>query len=1010
MTWDSEAERASGGRPVVALEIALETLKGIDNLALDLDGANDYAWVADHADFDITSDLTIECHINPDVVAGTQFLLDKGGVTALQNAYGLELVGDEIRMFGTANGAPGTLWIVGTTVANLLINTWYTIKAVYDAGATEVSIYLDGIEIARANNVHQEFCTLAGTIPAANFSSTTRVTIGADSANGNKFNGEIDFIGVEARENDNGDALAKIGSRGYWNMNQRLNAAGDLPDQSGNEHDLTVVHLADADFVTVEASQEFTLRLSDVGLADSEFFWEPKIISASIKRAVNIQTNEVVSPEALITFEDVDGEIASLLSDNDAEIQGKIATLYSKFIADDGAIQTETMAVGIVEIRSQTTTTTTIALRPLTIEKLGLLQQQIDDDLSPSVPAQEIGKGFPVLVGEVRTAGTFDGKNLPVRCPMVNDFPNQEIVILHQGPGNNLTDSTLLRERNGIILDLGQEGLGNWNLSGVFSAEAEVGRIRTVIAGTLTAAAGYLDGDNIYVDQAAGVHGRGTVSFITFDGTNDYYTATAAERIGLSSLLLPDDAQLDFGTDNGPDAFTIEIKFRPATIAAGADTLIGINDSTPANKRSWLLYRNANNLSFNISQDGTAVKIYRTNTTALVAGVDHTVRVACELGVDVKIWINGVAQALIGGGGVPYDSLFDGIAADVDFMIGAADTGAGFAMPWEGRIYYVLVAEGAQDLASGTTDDRDSPLADIYQEWGMWPASQILSYVGNTAPQGVSLARADYASLENNDSEHTPAWVIDRLLRWTSYWNLPPEFIDRDSFATLAAEQEVDGWDDFSTKPYAGVIPWEDNSPIELPATKILGLLLKSQDAVLYENIDGKLSIASADIVSLVATPDENIGEDDFTEADVTIVKRPFQLLNHARYRFRLNNKGGSEFVILADDLTSQAAYGLTTEDTEITLHFVRSQLLARDIITRQMLRLAGDAIQVEFDLTGLWGARINPAETLAITHPQHGWTSKQFYVLSVAPDFIAGVVRIKAISRGDVHGPIIFS
>ena len=1004
MTWDAEAERASGGRPVAALEIALETLKGIDNLALDLDGANDYAWVADHADFDITSDLTIETRINPDAVAGVQMLLHKRSAT---DGWSLELSGDEARLY-LHNAADSDADVV-TTTANLTAGSYQTIKAVYDASAQEISFYLAGVEIARANNTAQENCTLVGVIPASIGVNATRVTVGADAAGANRFNGQIEFIGVEAAENDNGDALAKIGSRAYWNMNQRLNAAGDLPDQSGNEHDLTVVHLADADFVTVEASQEFTLRLSDVGLADSDFFWEPKIISASIKRAVNIQTNEVISPEALVTFEDVDGEIASLLSDNDAEIQGKVATLYSKFIADDGAIQTETMAVGIVEIRSQTTTTTTIALRPLTIEKLGLLQQQIDNDLSPSVPAQEIGKGFPVLVGEVRTAGTFDGKNLPVRCPMVNDFPNQEIVVLHQGPGNNLTDSTLLRERNGIILDLGQEGLGNWNLSGVFSAEAEVGRIRTVIAGTLTAAAGYLDGDNIYVDQAAGVHGRGTVSFITFDGTNDYYTATAAERIGISSVLLPDDAQLDFGTDNGPDALTLEIKFRTDTII-GNHVLAGIWDDISGNKRSWRVFLVVDTIRLAISQNGIATKVYDATTTAIVAGVDYTLRIPIELGVDVKIWLNGVAQVLGGGGGVPHDSLFDGNAAGVDFMIGAYDTGAGFAQPWDGRIYYMLVARGAQDLVSGTTDDRDSPLADIYQEWGMWPAPQILSYVGNTAPQGVSLARADYASLENNDSEHTPAWVIDRLLRWTSYWNLPPEFIDRDSFATLAAEQEADGWDDFSTKPYAGVIPWEDNSPIELPATKILGLLLKSQDAVLYENIDGKLSIASADIISLVATPNENIGEDDFTQADITIVRRPFQLMNHARYRFRLNNKGGSEFATLADDLTSQAAYGLTTEDTEITLHFVRSQLLAQDIITRQMLRLAGDAIQIEFDLTGLWGARINPAETLAITHSQHGWTSKQFYVLSIEPDFIAGTVRIKAISRGDVHGPIIFS
>ncbi len=421
----------------------------------------------------------------------------------------------------------------------------------------------------------------------------------------------------------------------------------------------------------------YNLYLSDVGHSDADIMWDGRIIEARTKRTVNIQTNEIVSPEATVTFEDADKSIATMLDTNNSEIQGKVAALYSKFIADDGTIYTKLVARGIVEIRSQTAVTTTIALRPLTIEKMGLLQRQVDNSLFPNAEPEAVGEALPIVIGNVATAGVTAKKILPIRCPIIDETPNVEKCVIHQGYGGRFNTGSLLLDHNGTITDLGAAGGGNWTLNEV-QLDADNNRYAEA---TLLGAAGFVDGDVLYMDDWMGIHNRGTVSYVTLDGTNDYWTLSAADRITFGS-------QLDFGTDNGPDAFTIEMKFRPDTIAAGLDILESIWDVATGNKRSYLIFRDAAVFRFVISQNGAGTKSYNATTTALVAGTDYIVRIAVELGVDVKIWINGVAQALGGGGGTPYASLFDGNAAGVDFMIGARDTGAGFADPWDGRIYY----------------------------------------------------------------------------------------------------------------------------------------------------------------------------------------------------------------------------------------------------------------------------------------------------------------------------------
>lgn len=219
-----------------------------DDQALDLDGANDYAWVADHADFDIISNLTIEGLINVDSVVGTQCVLDK--INAL-TGYRLSLEGDEVRMSINGVGNHET-----TTAANLLIDTWYRLKVIYEAAAQTITIYIDGT---------LEPSGTVGVIPAAITANAIRVTIGADAANANKLDGEIGFAGLEGALHNNGGYLDPSGCAGYWSMDTAL-VGGEIEDDSGNSHDLTVVSIDDTnfDYITTHAWVGFLLSTTSV--------------------------------------------------------------------------------------------------------------------------------------------------------------------------------------------------------------------------------------------------------------------------------------------------------------------------------------------------------------------------------------------------------------------------------------------------------------------------------------------------------------------------------------------------------------------------------------------------------------------------------------------------------------------------------------------------------------------------------------------------------------------------
>ena len=134
--------------------VAAKLNNGADLEATD---AADFFEKADHADFDITTNLSISCWINIESAIGAggyRILADKFEDTGSQKSYAL---------FLTNNG--GTLQVIftkttdGATRTDMVVNwafstaTWYHLVSVYDDTAKTTEFFVDGSSIGTSSAV-----------------------------------------------------------------------------------------------------------------------------------------------------------------------------------------------------------------------------------------------------------------------------------------------------------------------------------------------------------------------------------------------------------------------------------------------------------------------------------------------------------------------------------------------------------------------------------------------------------------------------------------------------------------------------------------------------------------------------------------------------------------------------------------------------------------------------------------------------------------------------------------
>lgn len=217
---------------------------------LDLDGSSEEAHMgSDHADFDITGDLTIEavvCPATADTSSSYDYIVSKYVASAGNRSYGLTQYDDQFRLLLSDDGS--NVCICQPTDFTLSASTHYRVKPIYDASDQAVTWRINGT--AYGNTV------VSGSIPASLHNSGTVIYIGADGAGANFWAGKIASAGIDNAEHDNGGWLDPSGCVAYWEFND------DLTDSSPNSHTLTGVGISDTDYENCTAYQWIGLTLN----------------------------------------------------------------------------------------------------------------------------------------------------------------------------------------------------------------------------------------------------------------------------------------------------------------------------------------------------------------------------------------------------------------------------------------------------------------------------------------------------------------------------------------------------------------------------------------------------------------------------------------------------------------------------------------------------------------------------------------------------------------------------
>ena len=144
--------------------------------SVDFDGTNDYLSIADHADFDVGTNWTVECWFNCDALTGNGWDALFGQWTGSgDNGYLIEYVGTELRFY--LNGM-NPHKVIGSPS----LGQWHHV-AISKEGST-TRIFLNGIQTVDDFDM--------GTLSIA----TSAFTVGGNVAGGGWFNGKISNLRI----------------------------------------------------------------------------------------------------------------------------------------------------------------------------------------------------------------------------------------------------------------------------------------------------------------------------------------------------------------------------------------------------------------------------------------------------------------------------------------------------------------------------------------------------------------------------------------------------------------------------------------------------------------------------------------------------------------------------------------------------------------------------------------------------------------------------------------------
>ena len=269
---------------------------------------------------------------------------------------------------------------------------------------------------------------------------------------------------------------------------------------------------------------------------------------------------------------------------------------------------------------------------------------------------------------------------------------------------------------------------------------------------------------------------------------------------------------------------------------------------------------------------------------------------------------------------------------------------------------------------------------------------------------------ASVEGLEDNDDGsgnllENPADIIQKIIE--DHTLLSTGDIDvAGSFAASKAIYTARGYD--TTGEWGGVVPWTAGDTIQDPL-EILAELGLNCDSVLYSTDDGKIALKIADISEIDTGSHSEVTINDLLPEDITLIRRPFTLLNKLRANYKISfHHNSPELVLIATDEGSVSAYGKTVED-EMCFHLIRAVATATDVATRLLLRRGGFAVLARMPINGYQFLDQDIGDTLDVTHPNlfGSINKKQFFITSIEPQLTEGRTIIEGISRADVYGPV---
>jgi hypothetical protein len=160
-----------------AIPISIMSASPLD-YAVSLDGTNDYLTRTDHSSFDLSGNFTIQAWVKPDVVTGTQMIVNK------ENSYMIFIING---FFGIAADSSGNSWAYTPSTVPAIAGEWHHVAYVRVAGQSNYTLYLDGVAV---------YTGPADNIGANNLSNTADAfSIGRRSSrNDQRFNGMIDQV------------------------------------------------------------------------------------------------------------------------------------------------------------------------------------------------------------------------------------------------------------------------------------------------------------------------------------------------------------------------------------------------------------------------------------------------------------------------------------------------------------------------------------------------------------------------------------------------------------------------------------------------------------------------------------------------------------------------------------------------------------------------------------------------------------------------------------------------